>query len=75
MRNGFVYDDMFTRTNNYLIDFWAKSTAFFNMAYFAASGELLNYRPVVNISFYCYLFFYLKKYLFCHLARETTLIR
>ncbi|MCF6147098.1 MAG: hypothetical protein E3K37_00390 [Candidatus Kuenenia sp.] len=50
-RNGFVYDDTFTITNNYLIRSWSKFTTLFTSEYFTASGEL-SYRPVVTFSYF-----------------------
>lgn len=51
LRNGFVFDDTFTITNNYLICSWSKFTSLFTKEYFAASGEL-SYRPVVTLSYF-----------------------
>jgi len=49
--NGFVYDDKFTITNNYLIKSWHRVSTIFTSGYFTDSGEL-SYRPVVTLSYF-----------------------
>lgn len=49
--NGFVYDDVFTITNNYFIRDWGNFSALFSNDYFNSSGEV-TYRPVVTLSYF-----------------------
>lgn len=51
LNNTFVYDDVFTITDNYFIRDWRNFTAFFNEDYFKYSGEA-TYRPVVTLSYF-----------------------
>ena len=49
--NTFVYDDVFTITDNYFIRDWGNFTALFTNDYFKYSGEV-TYRPVVTFSYF-----------------------
>ncbi|MDO8141760.1 MAG: tetratricopeptide repeat protein [Candidatus Brocadiales bacterium] len=49
--NTFVYDDVFTITDNYFIRDWGNLPAFFTDDYFKYSGEV-TYRPVVTFSYF-----------------------
>lgn len=49
--NAFVYDDVFTITNNYFIRDWGNFPALFTNDYFNSSGEV-TYRPVVTFSYF-----------------------
>lgn len=49
--NAFVYDDVFTITNNYFIRDWGNFSALFTNDYFNSSGEV-TYRPVVTLSYF-----------------------
>jgi len=49
--NTFVYDDVFTITDNYFIRNWGNFSAFFADDYFKYSGEA-TYRPVVTLSYF-----------------------
>jgi len=49
--NAFVYDDVFTITNNYFIRDWGNFPALFSNDYFNSSGEV-TYRPVVTLSYF-----------------------
>ncbi|NUO07246.1 MAG: hypothetical protein HUU08_00965 [Candidatus Brocadia sp.] len=49
--NAFVYDDVFTITNNYFIRDWGNFPALFTNDYFNSSGEV-TYRPVVTLSYF-----------------------
>ena len=49
--NTFVYDDVFTITDNYFIRDWGNLLAFFTDDYFKYSGEV-TYRPVVTFSYF-----------------------
>lgn len=49
--NAFVYDDVFTITNNYFIRDWGNFPALFTHDYFNSSGEV-TYRPVVTLSYF-----------------------
>lgn len=49
--NTFVYDDVFTITNNYFIREWGNFPALFTDEYFHTSGEV-TYRPVVTLSYF-----------------------
>ncbi len=49
--NAFVYDDVFTITNNYFIRDWGNFPALFTHEYFNSSGEI-TYRPVVTLSYF-----------------------
>lgn len=49
--NTFVYDDVFTITNNYFIRDWGNFPALFTHEYFNSSGEV-TYRPVVTLSYF-----------------------
>lgn len=49
--NTFVYDDVFTITDNYFIRNWGNFPAFFTDDYFKYSGEV-TYRPVVTFSYF-----------------------
>ena len=51
LQNGFVYDDVFTITDNYFIRDWGNFPAFFTDDYFKYSGEV-TYRPVVTFSYF-----------------------
>ncbi|MBI2472869.1 MAG: tetratricopeptide repeat protein [Planctomycetes bacterium] len=51
LNNTFVYDDVFTITDNYFIRDWGNFTAFFTDDYFKYSGEV-TYRPVVTFSYF-----------------------
>lgn len=51
LNNAFVYDDVFTITDNYFIRDWRNFSAFFNDDYFKYSGEA-TYRPVVTLSYF-----------------------
>ena len=50
-QNTFVYDDVFTITDNYFIRDWGNFPAFFSDDYFKYSGEV-TYRPVVTFSYF-----------------------
>ena len=50
-QNTFVYDDVFTITDNYFIRDWGNFPAFFTDDYFKYSGEV-TYRPVVTFSYF-----------------------
>ncbi|HHT9107452.1 MAG TPA: tetratricopeptide repeat protein [Candidatus Wunengus sp. YC63] len=49
--NTFVYDDVFTITDNYFIRDWGNFSAFFTDDYFKYSGEV-TFRPVVTFSYF-----------------------
>jgi tetratricopeptide (TPR) repeat protein len=49
--NTFVYDDVFTITNNYFIRDWGNFSDLFTSNYFNGSGEA-TYRPVVTLSYF-----------------------
>ena len=49
--NAFVYDDVFTITNNYFIRDWGNFSALFTHDYFNSSGEV-TYRPLVTLSYF-----------------------
>jgi len=49
--NTFVYDDVFTITDNYFIRDWGNFSAFFTDDYFKYSGEA-TFRPVVTLSYF-----------------------
>ncbi|MCF6155308.1 MAG: tetratricopeptide repeat protein [Candidatus Brocadia sp.] len=49
--NAFVYDDVFTITNNYFIRDWGNFPVLFTNDYFSSSGEV-TYRPVVTLSYF-----------------------
>src|SRR4030067_2248657 len=49
--NTFVYDDVFTITDNYFIRDWGNFSAFFTDDYFKYSGEA-TFRPVVTFSYF-----------------------
>src|SRR5574342_402949 len=49
--NTFVYDDVFTITDNYFIRDWGNFPAFFTDDYFKYSGEV-TFRPVVTLSYF-----------------------
>lgn len=51
LNNTFVYDDVFTITDNYFIRDWGNFPAFFTDDYFKYSGEV-TYRPVVTFSYF-----------------------
>jgi len=51
LENTFVYDDVFTITDNYFIRDWGNFTAFFTDDYFKYSGEV-TFRPVVTLSYF-----------------------
>lgn len=51
LQNTFVYDDVFTITDNYFIRDWGNLSAFFTHDYFQSSGEV-TYRPVVTLSYF-----------------------
>ena len=51
LENAFVYDDVFTITNNYFIRDWGNFPALFTNDYFNNSGEV-TYRPVVTLSYF-----------------------
>ena len=51
LQNTFVYDDVFTITDNYFIRDWGNFTALFTNDYFKYSGEV-TYRPVVTFSYF-----------------------
>src|SRR3989304_975028 len=51
LNNTFVYDDVFTITDNYFIRDWENFPAFFTDDYFKYSGEV-TYRPVVTFSYF-----------------------
>src|SRR3989339_445061 len=51
LQNTFVYDDVFTITDNYFIRDWGNFPAFFTDDYFKYSGEV-TYRPVVTFSYF-----------------------
>ncbi len=57
--NTFVYDDVFTITDNYFIRDWGNFPVFFTEDYFKYSGEV-TYRPVVTFSYFI-------DYFLCHL--------
>ncbi|MFN3530927.1 MAG: tetratricopeptide repeat protein [Candidatus Brocadia sp.] len=49
--NAFVYDDVFTITDNYFIRDWGNFPFLFTNEYFYRSGEV-TYRPVVTLSYF-----------------------
>ena len=49
--NTFVYDDVFTITDNYFIRDWGNFPVFFTDDYFKYSGEV-TFRPVVTLSYF-----------------------
>lgn len=49
--NAFVYDDVFTITDNYFIRDWGNFPFLFTNEYFHSSGEV-TYRPVVTLSYF-----------------------
>ncbi len=49
--NAFVYDDVFTISDNYFIRDWGNFPALFTHKYFDSSGEV-TYRPVVTLSYF-----------------------
>ena len=51
LQNTFVYDDVFTITDNYFIRDWGNFPAFFTDDYFKYSGEV-TFRPVVTLSYF-----------------------
>src|SRR3989339_1379258 len=51
LQNTFVYDDVFTITDNYFIRNWGNFPVFFTDDYFKYSGEV-TYRPVVTFSYF-----------------------
>lgn len=51
LQNTFVYDDVFTITDNYFIRDWSNFFALFTHDYFQSSGEV-TYRPVVTLSYF-----------------------
>lgn len=51
LQNTFVYDDVFTITDNYFIRDWSNFYALFTNDYFTSSGEV-TYRPVVTFSYF-----------------------
>src|SRR3990172_2319184 len=51
LENTFVYDDVFTITDNYFIRDWGNVPIFFTEDYFKYSGEV-TYRPVVTFSYF-----------------------
>src|SRR3990167_2871458 len=51
LQNTFVYDDVFTITDNYFIRNWGNFPAFFTDDYFKYSGEA-TFRPVVTLSYF-----------------------
>ncbi len=51
LQNTFVYDDVFTVTDNYFIRNWQNFWSLFTHDYFRYSGEA-TYRPVVTLSYF-----------------------
>lgn len=51
LQNTFVYDDVFTVTDNYFIRNWGNFSSLFTHDYFKSSGEV-TYRPVVTFSYF-----------------------
>ena len=51
LQNTFVYDDVFTITDNYFIRNWGNFPHLFTSEYFKSSGEA-TYRPVVTLSYF-----------------------
>ncbi len=51
LQNTFVYDDVFTITDNYFIRDWGNLPNLFTNDYFKYSGEV-TYRPVVTLSYF-----------------------
>ncbi len=51
LQNTFVYDDVFTITDNYFIRDWKNFFSLFTYDYFQSSGEV-TYRPVVTLSYF-----------------------
>lgn len=51
LSNTFVYDDVFTITDNYFIREWGNFPVLFTDEYFNTSGEV-TYRPVVTLSYF-----------------------
>ncbi|MCF6151329.1 MAG: tetratricopeptide repeat protein [Candidatus Kuenenia stuttgartiensis] len=51
LNNDFVYDDVFTVTDNYFIRDWGNFRDLFTSEYFKLSGEA-TYRPLVTISYF-----------------------
>jgi len=51
LQNGFVYDDVFTITDNYFIRDFRNLSALFTNDYYKYSGEV-TYRPVVTLSYF-----------------------
>ncbi len=51
LQNTFIYDDVFTITDNYFIRDWENFFDLFTHDYFQSSGEV-TYRPVVTLSYF-----------------------